>query len=89
MVRAAASACVLARAMPVVRLTYANEKGWAWGGPSRRRTPVAGSTDPSATERSSSVAEGRDRCEVVAVSGGIETRVITNGEDIITAYPLL
>lgn len=49
MVRAAASACVLARAMPAVRLTYANEKGWAWGGPSRRRTPVAGSTDPSAT----------------------------------------
>lgn len=49
MVRTAASARVLARAMPAVRQTYAYEKGWPWGGPARWRTPVAGSTDPSAT----------------------------------------
>lgn len=49
MVRASASACVLTWAMPAVLQTYANEKGWTWGGSARRRTPIAESTDPSAT----------------------------------------
>lgn len=46
-------------------------------------------TDPSVTWKYNSTFKGRDRYEAIAVRDGIAIRVITDGEDIITAHPLL